>query len=331
VKRLKAILDDSSSETDKVLTALSQLQSLGSLPTKVLSDTLVGKAVNQVAKATADEAVKAKAKELVDGWRQAHRKRKGSSGDLGSLPSLKRSQSSTASLEAQMSQPDLEGGQGSPRSQETLGSVPSPREQPEVPKLERMESRSSMTSEAGDGKEKDYRVKVRAKLLEALGSAEELETRGGNSVDQDQEMMRDPAILASEIEEALNEVLPKKETYMNQARSILYNLKDPKNLTFRFKLMMGFYTPAQVPTMKSEAMASDEKNAERAKQRKFAMEEIQSDWALKNGQQRITGMFTCGKCKGVRTTYFQMQTRSSDEPMTTFVSCLTCNNRWKFC
>jgi hypothetical protein len=29
--------------------------------------------------------------------------------------------------------------------------------------------------------------------------------------------------------------------------------------------------------------------------------------------------------------YYQMQTRSADEPMTTFVSCLNCNNRWKFC
>merc|ERR1712139_642147 len=106
------------------------------------------------------------------------------------------------------------------------------------------------------------------------------------------------------------------------------------NLVFGIKLMMGGeggITPEQVPTLTAEEMASDEKQAERAKLRKYSMEEIQSDWALKNGQQRITGMFTCGKCKGVKTTYFQMQTRSSDEPMTTFVTCLSCNNRWKFC
>lgn len=28
-------------------------------------------------------------------------------------------------------------------------------------------------------------------------------------------------------------------------------------------------------------------------------------------------------------TYYQLQTRSADEPMTTFVTCLTCNARWK--
>lgn len=42
------------------------------------------------------------------------------------------------------------------------------------------------------------------------------------------------------------------------------------------------------------------------------------------------GIFRCGKCKTYKTTYYQMQTRSADEPMTTFVTCLNCNNRWKF-
>jgi len=41
--------------------------------------------------------------------------------------------------------------------------------------------------------------------------------------------------------------------------------------------------------------------------------------------------FTCGKCKQNKTTYYQLQTRSADEPMTTYVECITCGNRWKFC
>ena len=44
-----------------------------------------------------------------------------------------------------------------------------------------------------------------------------------------------------------------------------------------------------------------------------------------------SSMFKCGKCKKNNCTYFQMQTRSADEPMTTFVTCLECFNRWKFC
>lgn len=41
------------------------------------------------------------------------------------------------------------------------------------------------------------------------------------------------------------------------------------------------------------------------------------------------GLFTCAKCKSKKTTYYQLQTRSADEPMTTFVTCLNCNKRWK--
>merc|ERR1711933_168763 len=206
--------------------------------------------------------------------------------------------------------------------------------------LERAESTVSLAdspnvTETGepagdDATTNPQRDKVRQKLLEALGKEEEIETKGDSQ--HEDSKMRDPVILANDIERALNKTLGKKrEAYLNQARSILYNLKDSKNPTFRFKIMVGFYKPDDIPTLTAEDMASDEKNAERAKQRQYAMEEIQSDWALKHGQQRICGMFTCGKCKGTRTTYFQMQTRSSDEPMTTFVTCLTCNNRWKFC
>ena len=42
-----------------------------------------------------------------------------------------------------------------------------------------------------------------------------------------------------------------------------------------------------------------------------------------------TDNYTCGKCKSKKCTYFQLQTRSADEPMTTFVTCLECGNRWK--
>ena len=42
-----------------------------------------------------------------------------------------------------------------------------------------------------------------------------------------------------------------------------------------------------------------------------------------------TDNFTCGKCKSNKCTYYQLQTRSADEPMTTFVTCLNCGSRWK--
>ena len=42
------------------------------------------------------------------------------------------------------------------------------------------------------------------------------------------------------------------------------------------------------------------------------------------------GILMCGKCRSNKgTSYYQMQTRSADEPMTTFASC-KCGHRWKF-
>lgn len=41
------------------------------------------------------------------------------------------------------------------------------------------------------------------------------------------------------------------------------------------------------------------------------------------------GLFRCERCKTKKTTYYQLQTRSADEPMTTFVSCLNCDKNWK--
>jgi transcription elongation factor S-II len=45
--------------------------------------------------------------------------------------------------------------------------------------------------------------------------------------------------------------------------------------------------------------------------------------------EAATDTFTCRKCKSKKCTYMAMQTRSADEPMTIFVTCLDCGQRWK--
>ena len=42
-----------------------------------------------------------------------------------------------------------------------------------------------------------------------------------------------------------------------------------------------------------------------------------------------TDMYKCNKCGKNNCTYYQAQTRGADEPMTTFVTCLNCNKKWK--
>ena len=43
-----------------------------------------------------------------------------------------------------------------------------------------------------------------------------------------------------------------------------------------------------------------------------------------------TDIFFCFKCGKNKCSVSQAQTRSADEPMTTFVKCLVCDNGWKF-
>jgi transcription elongation factor S-II len=42
-----------------------------------------------------------------------------------------------------------------------------------------------------------------------------------------------------------------------------------------------------------------------------------------------TNLYRCGKCGKRQCSIYQLQTRSADEPMTTFVTCLNCDKRWK--
>ena len=60
-------------------------------------------------------------------------------------------------------------------------------------------------------------------------------------------------------------------------------------------------------------------------------EKIKNEKMMKESfKLNVTDMFTCSKCKKNKCTYFELQTRSADEPMTTFVTCIECGHRWKF-
>lgn len=51
---------------------------------------------------------------------------------------------------------------------------------------------------------------------------------------------------------------------------------------------------------------------------------------MKQNIEESKGLFRCGRCRSEKTTYHLVQCRSSDEGATTFVTCLRCNNKWRF-
>ncbi|CAJ2641732.1 unnamed protein product [Trifolium pratense] len=110
-------------------------------------------------------------------------------------------------------------------------------------------------------------------------------------------------------------------------RSLIFNLKDQKNPDFRRKVLLGVVEPQRLVNMTSAEMASEQRKQENEKIEQKALFECE------RGQQpkATTDQFKCGRCGKRQTTYYQMQTRSADEPMTTYVTCVACNNRWKFC
>ncbi|XP_074419281.1 transcription elongation factor A protein 3 isoform X3 [Larus michahellis] len=134
--------------------------------------------------------------------------------------------------------------------------------------------------------------------------------------------------MASEIEDHIFQELKSTDMkYRNRVRSRISNLKDPKNPSLRRNVLCGAIPPSLIARMTAEEMASDELKKLR---NAMTQEAIREHQMAKTGGT-VTDLFQCGKCKKKNCTYNQVQTRSADEPMTTFVLCNECGNRWKFC
>lgn len=101
---------------------------------------------------------------------------------------------------------------------------------------------------------------------------------------------------------------------------------------YRARAMSLYGSRALAETMSPEEFANTtevDRHPERWMERLKAVAE--RDKALYSKKKTANTQMYCSGCKKkTNCDYYQMQTRSADEPMTTFVTCLECDKRWKF-
>lgn len=116
-----------------------------------------------------------------------------------------------------------------------------------------------------------------------------------------------------------------RESYKTKMRSLYQNLKNKSNPSLRVRVLGGEIKPERFVVMSHEELKSAERKAEDEKIKSENMRAAQAPVAEKS----ISSSLTCGKCGQKKVSYSQAQTRSADEPMTTFCECMVCGKRWK--
>ncbi len=63
---------------------------------------------------------------------------------------------------------------------------------------------------------------------------------------------------------------------------------------------------------------------------KLTNEQLEREQNILEGNKgNTTDIYKCGRCKKRECSYYMLQTRSADEPMTIFITCHNCGNRWR--
>lgn len=115
-------------------------------------------------------------------------------------------------------------------------------------------------------------------------------------------------------------------TYISKVISVYSNL-DTKcyigNTSLLNRIITGDVDPHDVAKMSSYDTYPE--NWEKLLNKKNKIDKMK--YEIK--QQAMTEVFKCRKCGSRKCSYYELQTRSADEPMTQFINCLDCGNRWK--
>ena len=231
VRNHKDAITMEGADASDILGALEGLYALD-ITVDLLRSTMIGKAVNQMVKASEDAEVKAKAKELVMKWK-----------NQSGVP-IKRKPSNDIPVNDQMAK-RLRGMGNAPKkathapspAAASGGRAPSPKK----PVAAVQDLTKVMDVKLTGIRQRDM---VRSKLFTSLRPREDEEDK-------------EPAELAVQIELAMQKHLwpssreamkDESKAYMDQVRAVIFNLKDKKNLTFRKRVLVGAIQAQDLPS-----------------------------------------------------------------------------------
>ncbi len=117
-----------------------------------------------------------------------------------------------------------------------------------------------------------------------------------------------------------------KSIYLSRIRSIYTNINSEsylKNKNFKDKIQNNEIDIKNISKMSPYDIFPE--NWEELIQEKIKKDKLK--YELK--PEAMTDIFKCRRCGSRSCTYYEVQTRSADEPMTQFITCLNCKNNWK--
>ncbi|KAK5863976.1 hypothetical protein PBY51_000955 [Eleginops maclovinus] len=297
--------------TDGALDLLKELKDI-KMSLETLQSTRVGMSVNAVRKHSSEEEVQTLAKVLIKSWKKLLDGSEGKSEEKKNEDSPVRSSSTSKDSGS----PEKSKKSGDSPTTPTTPTTPTPTTTPTSPITPVLPAQVSsfppppVTTDS-------VRNKCRELLVAALQTDDDYKNIGADCEN-----------LAAQIEEAIFQEFKATDLkYKTRLRSRISNLKDQKNPDLRRNVLCGNISAQRIASMTAEEMAS----AELKQMREALTKESIREHQLSKVGGTETDMFICSKCHGKSCSYTQVQIRSADEPMTTFVLCNGCGNRWKFC
>jgi DNA-directed RNA polymerase subunit M/transcription elongation factor TFIIS len=114
--------------------------------------------------------------------------------------------------------------------------------------------------------------------------------------------------------------------YLEKSRSSISNLdKDSyvQNERLLKRLLENEFLPHDIPFMKAQNVFPERwSETLDAYLKKY-------EHAYENKVVAMTDMYRCSKCTKRQCTYYELQTRSSDESSTIFIRCINCGHKWR--